>query len=168
MLIVVTGKNNSGKSRFAEELALELGENRWYLATMIPFGQEGADRVRRHLAQRAGKGFTTLELPCQVGGAAIPPQGVALVEDASNLLANNLFETGRNRQDVLADLLTLAGRVRHTIVVTIGQMEEGAYSPETRQYMADLLWLNRQLACRAGAVVELTAGDAVVRKGTLP
>ena len=40
MFQIVTGGSGSGKSAFAEALAMELGEKRYYIATMYPFGEE--------------------------------------------------------------------------------------------------------------------------------
>ena len=47
-LILVTGGARSGKSRFAEKLAREAGEKRFYIATAPVFDAEMADRVARH------------------------------------------------------------------------------------------------------------------------
>ena len=46
-IIYVTGGAKSGKSRFAEELAMKK-EKRIYLATSIPFDSEMKSRVKRH------------------------------------------------------------------------------------------------------------------------
>ena len=62
MLVVVTGGSGSGKSAFAEETVLSLGEaRRIYIATMQAFDEESHRRIRRHRHMRAGKGFETIE-----------------------------------------------------------------------------------------------------------
>ena len=61
MMILVTGGASSGKSAYAEQLACSLPGSRYYLAAMKPFGEEGARRIARHRALRAGKGFVTVE-----------------------------------------------------------------------------------------------------------
>ena len=58
-IIYVTGGAKSGKSRFAEELAMKK-EKRIYLATSIPFDNEMKSRVKRHKEQR-GNDWTTIE-----------------------------------------------------------------------------------------------------------
>ncbi len=40
MFQIVTGGSGSGKSAFAEALAMELGKKRYYIATMYPFGED--------------------------------------------------------------------------------------------------------------------------------
>ncbi|MBQ6966572.1 MAG: bifunctional adenosylcobinamide kinase/adenosylcobinamide-phosphate guanylyltransferase [Lachnospiraceae bacterium] len=106
MMILVVGSPDSGKSVKAEELAVELSgnEKKIYLATMIPFGEEGAARVEKHRALRNGKGFVTVERPLNVG--SLPDsegfiegiraeEATVLLECAANLCANVMFAVGR-------------------------------------------------------------------------
>ena len=46
MFQIVTGGSGSGKSAFAEALAMELGEKRYYIATMYPFGEESRKKLQ--------------------------------------------------------------------------------------------------------------------------
>ena len=56
MIHVITGGSGSGKSRYAEQQILELGDNRRvYLATMCPYDEESYQRIERHRAMRAEK-----------------------------------------------------------------------------------------------------------------
>ena len=48
----VIGAGASGKSAYAESLCLGHDGPRVYLATMEPFGEEGARRIARHRALR--------------------------------------------------------------------------------------------------------------------
>ena len=50
-IIYITGGAKSGKSKFAEELAMKKGK-RVYVATSIPFDNEMKNRVKRHKEQR--------------------------------------------------------------------------------------------------------------------
>lgn len=68
MLVVVTGGSGSGKSAFAEETVLSLGEaRRIYIATMQAFDEESHRRISRHRHMRAGKGFETIERYTELG-----------------------------------------------------------------------------------------------------
>jgi Adenosyl cobinamide kinase/adenosyl cobinamide phosphate guanylyltransferase len=71
MMVVVTGASGSGKSEYAEGVAVKLaGEGElYYLATMRVYGEEGVRRVERHRKLRAGKGFQTAECPVKVDEA---------------------------------------------------------------------------------------------------
>ena len=92
-MILVIGGSGSGKSAYAEKVALECQKEKrhFYLATMHVFGEEGQKKVERHKRMRAGKGFVTIEQPTDImqclpalreaGG------GVVLLECMSNLAA---------------------------------------------------------------------------------
>lgn len=62
MIALVTGGASSGKSAFAEQLALSLPGPHVYAATMRHGDAETEARIERHRAMRAGKGFVTVEL----------------------------------------------------------------------------------------------------------
>ena len=59
-VILVTGGQRSGKSRYAQDLALQLAENPVYLATSRVWDEEFRERVRRHQADR-GVRWTNIE-----------------------------------------------------------------------------------------------------------
>lgn len=62
-IILVTGGARSGKSKFAEELALKIGKNHAaYIATAQIFDDEMAERIKIHRARR-GKNWLTFESP---------------------------------------------------------------------------------------------------------
>ena len=166
-MILIMGKNNSGKSAYAEALAVRFRQMRYYIATMLHHGEEGASRVQKHIAQRAGMGFITLEMPFSVGGANIPADAVALLEDVSNLLSNAMFDRGTSEEEVLEDMMMLCRRVGCVIAVTISELDDGDYNEETLRYIRALKCLNRQLENLADAVIEMYEGTPIFRKGAL-
>ena len=55
MMHLVTGASASGKSAYAEDLlVLAKSAEKYYIATMRPWGAEGAARVKKHRAMREG------------------------------------------------------------------------------------------------------------------
>lgn len=52
MITLITGGARSGKSTFAENLALKSGKDVLYVATSIPFDDEMKDRVKKHKERR--------------------------------------------------------------------------------------------------------------------
>ena len=58
MLYIVTGGSGSGKSEYAEQIAVQCrngnGGTLWYLATMRIWDDEGRKRVERHRARQKG------------------------------------------------------------------------------------------------------------------
>ncbi len=94
MKMLILGGAASGKSAFAEKRAVERAkeqeESLTYLATLHPqSGGDTAERIKKHVAARAGKGFATVEwTDCQT----LPQvKGVVLLEDLGNLVANYLY-----------------------------------------------------------------------------
>ena len=175
MRALVTGGASCGKSAFAEQLCVALGGNLVYLAAMRPFGEEGAARVRKHRAQRAGKGFTTIE--CYEGLASVLEDErlsgcTALLECLGNVAANELFGGEGHVRDVgevavttTRELDELALRCAHLVVVGNEVGADGVgYPLETRTYQELVGSLSSDVAAHADMVVECVAGMPVFLK----
>jgi len=69
----IIGGQSSGKSEYAEKTVLSISDegNRYYIATMIAYGEEGKYRVNRHQKLREGKGFITIEQPVKIDEALL-------------------------------------------------------------------------------------------------
>ena len=76
MFQIVTGGSGSGKSAFAEALAMELGKKRYYIATMYPFGEESKQKIARHRAMRAEKQFETIECYTNLKAVRLPSESI--------------------------------------------------------------------------------------------
>ena len=173
MLILVSGGSGSGKSAFAEDLIVSSGlETKIYVATMQVWDAEGQARVDRHRAMRAGKGFATLECPENLAGLTLPLGCAALLEDLSNLTANEFFgEQGRQGafDRVLAGIDRTAWQAGLLVVVTNELFSDGMdYGPDTLAYLEVLSRLNRAVAARADGVYEVVCGIPVAWKGEKP
>ena len=170
MLILVSGGSGSGKSEFAESLVVSSGlEERVYLATMQVWDEESVRRVERHRAMRAGKGFQTLECPTGLDKLEVPSGSALLLEDLSNLSANEYFAPqggGKGAFDrVLAGVETAAARAGLLVVVTNELFSDGVrYDPETAAYLELLANLNRAIAAKAEQVYEVVCGIPVAWK----
>lgn len=100
MMVFVTGGARSGKSRFAERLALERGGGVTYIATARPGDPEMRARITRHRRRRPPD-WTTIEADIDLPGAisrALDGSGTVLVDCmtifiANLLLSGNLVET---------------------------------------------------------------------------
>ena len=167
MFTLVIGGAASGKSGFAEQIVTELDGRRVYLATMLPFGVPAQERIARHRAMRAGKGFRTVEQFMRIGEADLPEDANLLLEDMGNLVANEWFEpAGGGKRAVLSGMETLLSRCRHLTVVTNEVFSGGMdYGHETLEYMAVLGEVNCILAAAADRVAEVVCGLPKIRKG---
>jgi adenosylcobinamide kinase/adenosylcobinamide-phosphate guanylyltransferase len=156
MIAFVLGPNNSGKSAYAEDLAASLSTGAlYYIATMIPYGEEGRARVEKHRRQREKKDFVTLEQPTGVSGIALPPDSVVLLEDVSNLLSNSMFELGKNDDDIFNEITSLCKSCASAVLVSIDGLEaKPEYDDATRAYIDALNRLNGRLSELSDKVVK--------------
>lgn len=174
MLIFVFGGSGSGKSEYAEKRISEAGEMpRYYVATMEPFGKEGKKRIERHRKLRSGKGFTTVEYATHLEGLRLPEKGAVLLEDISNLLANEIWsENGRGwsqdlSEDICRSIERLADGQQLTVVVGNDIHRDGEpQTPEMEQYASLLAECQTRLAALADEVVEVVCGIAIILRQT--
>ena len=98
MLYLVTGGSGSGKSEYAENLAVHLRERLgteagrlYYVATMYSYDRECGKRIARHRLMRRDKGFSTIECYCGISRVQSGREDVLLLECMSNLLATEMY-----------------------------------------------------------------------------
>lgn len=172
MITLLIGGSGSGKSAYAESLLAACQEEKYYIATMQVYDEEGRRRVEKHRAMRAGKGFQTLELPVNIGEASFSGKAAALLECMSNLVANEMFlpDGIRPGQEVVEKVLTqvqqLSERLSDLFIVTNNVFEDGiCYDASTMEYLQTLGTVNCRLAKLADRVVEVVVGIPLVMKG---
>ena len=171
MMHLVTGASASGKSAYAEDLlVLAKSAEKYYIATMRPWGAEGAARVKKHRAMREGKGFQTIEAFHTLDDLRLPEKGSLMLECMSNLLANEQFELGGTDEEILdriqQGIQNLKEQTEDLIIVTNEIFSDGCrYDAETVRYIIILGNLNIRMAEEADAVTEVVYGIPIRRKG---
>ncbi|MCR5657156.1 MAG: bifunctional adenosylcobinamide kinase/adenosylcobinamide-phosphate guanylyltransferase [Butyrivibrio sp.] len=174
MITLIIGTPDSGKSRLAEDMALELSGDgkRIYIATMIPFGEEGEKRIARHRKMREGKGFLTMECPYvsdilealqSLGGAT------CLLECMSNLVGNEMHtEDGMKKSDsdlisrITSAVSSINGVISDLIIVTNEfELDDPSYDEDTRKYVRLMHETNLELKKQADKTIELVGGEWV-------
>lgn len=170
MKFFLTGSSASGKSALAEALAAALAREKnsplVYLATMSARDPGSLRRVARHQAQRAGKGFETIERPLALDSLPLPAGAAVLLEDLGNLCANELFAPGGGGEAaLLAGLESLFSRVDDLVVVGNEVFSDGAaWGPEMTGYLAALARTQRACAAWADAAGEVSSGAVTWHK----
>ena len=176
MTVFISGGAKCGKSSFAQDLTVALAGNgkRYYVATMIPTGEEDFNRIRGHIADRDGMGFETVECFKDIMDVA-NPHGTFLVDSVTSLVQNSLFPVDKNYEMDLnganrcADaLIQFARTVRHAVFVSdYIYSDAGRYSESTEMYRKCLADIDRRLAAACDTVVEVSAGQLIIHKGDL-
>lgn len=173
MLMIVTGGSGSGKSAYAEEQIIRLGEGtRIYIATMMSFDAEGDKRIERHRKMRAAKNFQTIECYTDLSSVKLPADGIVLLECMSNLAANEMYAPGGAGQHMVESILqgiqSVLSQVKALVVVTNEVFSDGQeYDPATKQYLENLGVINQELAKKADTVTEVVCGIPLLRKGRI-
>ena len=192
MNVFISGGCKNGKSYYAQKraqnMARELGKPLYYIATMIPRDEEDRARIRRHLAERDGWGFETLEQPMNLTALLENPNvdstGVFLLDSVTAIMENEMFqrvesqgnglkgsnnieivydETAKDR--VKADMVAFAKATGNTVFVSDGIYGDmGEYSESTEDYRKALAAVDRALASACDSVVEITYGMEEVWK----
>ena len=170
MMILVTGGSGSGKSAFAEDCVVSMGEmRRIYIATMFPYDEESHRRVRRHRQMRSGKGFETLECYTDLAELRVPSGCTVLLECMSNLVANEMFHENGAKDNtvkkILEGVLFLKKKASNVVIVTNEIFSEvNQYEGDTKLYQKYLGEINQKLAELADQVVEVVYGIPVYHK----
>ena len=179
MTYFISGGAKCGKSSLAQDLtvALSKGGKHYYVATLIPSGGEDDERIRRHIADRDGMGFETVEcfrniLDCL---KTADKNGVFLVDSVTSLVQNALFPAENNYEMDLAganrcadELIEFAKTVRHAVFVSDDIYSDAEmFSESTEQYRKCLADIDRRLAKVCDTVIEVAAGQPIIYKGDL-
>lgn len=171
-LILVTGGSGSGKSEYAEKLALNLHEqNRKkliYLATMKSTDKECDNKIDIHRKRREHTAFETIEKQVRIGEIAAEAKDVILLECISNLLANEMYSAegrGQNcRTDIVADIMKLHEMCDLVIVSNEVSYDGIAYDEYTVEYIKAITYINSEIAKEADHVYEVVVGIPILQK----
>lgn len=105
--VLILGGARSGKTGFAERLAMRAGDRPLYLATALALDAEMRERVKLHQEQRHNS-FATIEEPLEL--ARTLKQGAethdVILVDCLTLWITNLLGAERNVADAVEGLIT--------------------------------------------------------------
>lgn len=165
-IILITGGQRSGKSSYAERLALSLSGNPVYVATAHIWDDEFRDRVRKH-KERRGTEWENIEEEKYLSRHDVTGR-VALVDCLTLWSTNYFFDAGDGADiDVMLDEIKdefdrFVGRDATFIFVTNEIGLGGTSTNAVQRRFTDLLgWLNQYVASKADEVVLMVSGIPV-------
>ncbi len=175
MLIFLSGGAKNGKSTLAQDLSVSLCKNKklYYLATMIPTDAEDDARIARHISERDGMGFQTVEHGRNLAECAVDPEGTYLVDSVTALLANEMFLADGTTdlsaaERVAQEVCGFADRVKNAVFVSDYIYGDGRiYDEFTEGYRKGLALIDRALADKCDVVAEVMHGVPICYKGKL-
>ena len=161
MIILITGGARSGKSRYAQEMALSLSAQPIYVATAKKWGGDFDDRVRRHQSDRS-EAWTTIEAEEAVSAA--PIQDSVAVIDCITLWLTNFFIRYKNDIDQSLEAfkqeIDRLYAMNGTFIIVTNEIGMGVHAEtEVGRKFTDLQgWANQYTAAKAGKVVFMVSG----------
>ncbi len=159
-IILITGGARSGKSRYAEKLALSLSKNPVYVATAHVWDDEFRERVKKH-QERRGSEWTNIEEEQQLSRHDLT--GRVAVIDCITLWCTNFFFQMKKVDTALEALRAEFDRFvaqDATFIFVTNEIGMGGVSENAVQRkFTDLQgWMNQYVANKADEVVLMVSG----------
>lgn len=160
-IILITGGVRSGKSSYAEKLALSLSANPIYMATARVWDEEFRQRVVRH-QQARGPEWTNIEEEKELSKHPIEGR-VVLIDCVTLWCTNYFFEEDGNVQGALEKVKKEFDRFtdqESTFIFVTNEIGLGGTSEnELQRKFADLQgWMNQYIAAKADDVIWMVCG----------
>ena len=173
MTYFLSGGSKSGKSMLAQRIAKSLPGPHYYLATLRPTDAEDRAIVARHLKERDGWGFATIECESGILSALekAPENGTFLLDSVTALLANEMFRPDGSVDEAAGarladDLVRFSQLAENVIFVADFVFSDGRdYGALTERYRKALGLVGVRLAEACGNVAELSASVPIWYKG---
>ena len=167
-IILITGGQRSGKSGYAQHLALQLAENPVYLATSRVWDEEFRKRIERHQQDR-GSRWTNIEEEKFLSRHDLT--GKTIVIDCMTLWGTNFFfdndsDVERSLKELKEEFDRFTARENTYLFVTNEIGMGGVSENSVQRRFSDMQgWLNQYVASKADEVVLMVSGIPVKIKG---
>ena len=169
-IILITGGQRSGKSRYAEELALSLSDHPVYVATAHIWDEEFRQRVLRH-QERRGSQWTNIEEEHELSRHDLTGR-VAVIDCVTLWCTNFFFDRNKpdNEQPTVDEALKLLKEEFNrftnqdaTLIFVTNEIGAGGVSTDVIQRrFTDLQgWMNQYIAQKADEVILMVSGIPV-------
>ena len=161
MIVYISGGARSGKSKFAQEMALKWSENPVYVATAHIWDGDFAQRVDRHKAER-GTEWTSFE--CEQNIHLLPIENQVVVVDCVTLWLTNLFMANDQEIDKTLALFKLEidgiSDLEGKFIIISNEIGMGVHAEtELGRKFTDLQgWANQYVASKAEEAILMVSG----------
>ncbi|RXM48223.1 bifunctional adenosylcobinamide kinase/adenosylcobinamide-phosphate guanylyltransferase [Flavobacterium sp. YO12] len=169
MIYLITGGERSGKSGYAQSLALQLTNNPIYVATARKWDSDFQNRIDRHQKDRDER-WTNLEEEKYL--SKIDFSGKVALIDCVTLWLTNFFVDHKNDVDLSLEeakkeFLSLAEQKNTSLIIVTNEIGMGVHaSTEIGRKFTELQgWMNQFLASKADEVILMVSGIPVKIKG---
>ncbi len=161
MITFITGGARSGKSRFAQDMALRLSSEPVYLATAKVWDDDFRERVKRHQQERGAEwsnyeAYKDLHL--------LPLQNRVVVVDCVTLWLTNFFmDNGNNLEQSLLDFkkeVDYLNQLPGTFLIVSNELGMGLHADTAvgRKFTDLQGWANQYVAAKATEAIFMVSG----------
>jgi len=169
MIYLITGGERSGKSSYAQNLALQLSDAPIYVATARKWDDDFQDRITRHQQERDER-WTNIEKEKHLSEIDFSGK-VALIDCVTLWLTNFFVDTNNDvelsLEEAKKEFISIANQENATLIIVTNEIGMGVHA-EThigRKFTELQGWMNQFLASKADEVVLMVSGIPVKIKG---
>ena len=167
MIYYITGGERSGKSSYAQKLALDFDEHPYYIATSRIWDNDFQKRVDRHLEERDER-WTTIEEEKHLGSLELT--GKVVVIDCITLWLTNLYVDNKNDvektlQQGKEELIKLFKK-EATLIIISNEIGMGIHAQTEigRKFTELQGWINQFIAHHSDKAILMVSGLPVSLK----
>lgn len=168
MIHYITGGERSGKSSYAQKLALELTNSPYYLATSRNWGDDFSDRIKRHISERDNR-WTTIEEEKYLGGVDVSNK-VVVIDCVTLWLTNWYMDTKNDVDECLRagkkELNLLFDQKQSHIIIISNEIGMGVHAQTQvgRKFTELQGWMNQFIAKKADKATFMVSGLPLILK----
>lgn len=161
MIYYITGGTRSGKSSYAQKLALSFSENPVYLATARKWDDDFKNRIKRHQQDRDERWENIEE---EKHPSKLVLQGRVVVLDCVTLWLTNFFADTKYNVDETLSLIKeefdKLAAIDATWIIISNEIGMGMHADtEIGRKFADLQgWINQHIAAKADKAIFMVSG----------
>lgn len=165
MIYLITGGERSGKSSYAQNLALELSSSPIYVATARKWDADFQNRIDRHQQERDER-WTNIEEEKYLSKIDFTGK-VALIDCVTlwltNFFTDHKYDVNLSLDEAKKEFLSIANQENATLIIVTNEIGMGVHA-EThigRKFTELQGWMNQFLAANANEVVLMVSGIPV-------
>jgi len=169
MIYLITGGERSGKSSYAQNLALQLSDAPIYVATARKWDDDFQNRINRHQQERDER-WTNIEKEKQL--SEIDFSGKTALIDCVTLWLTNFFVDTKNDvtsslEEAKKEFILMAAQENATFIIVTNEIGMGVHAETLigRKFTELQGWMNQFLASKADEVILMVSGIPVKIKG---
>lgn len=169
MIYLITGGERSGKSTYAQNLALQLSQSPIYVATARKWDVDFQNRIDRHQQERDER-WTNIEKEKHL--SEIDFSGKVALIDCVTLWLTNFFvdtnyDVSLSLEEAKKEFLSIASQENTIFIIVTNEIGMGVHAETQigRKFTELQGWMNQFLASKADEVILMVSGIPVRIKG---